>query len=175
MNLFKIVLGVPILFAASLSYSVADENFDESEELPPVEIQPLINLQSDAELIKANGTPLILFFTQDHCLYCQFVIEEQLKPLMRNDIQKHQFIVRSVETGFGDTVIDFNGNKIDLSEIERRYNIYVTPAVVFINHNGNEIAPAVIGVANTQMYSEDFDASLEKSRQTLIKELARTP
>ena len=175
MSFLKIILGIPLILAVSLGYSVSDDSLDDSDELPFVEIQPLTNLQKDAELIKTNGTPLILFFTQDHCLYCQFVIEEQLKPLLRNDIQKHQFIVRSIETGYGETIINFDGSKIDLSEIEQKYKIYVTPAVVFIDHNGNQIAPAIIGVANTQMYSEDFDASLEKSRQHLTKELAHTP
>ena len=71
-----------------------------------------------------------------------------------------------------DSLIDFDGSKISSLDFSSRYGAYLTPTVVFVDHNGNKLVPNILGVRNTEFYGYDLDQNLHLSLLKVRKKLA---
>jgi len=140
--------------------------------LPHVEIVSTNNLQTDAALSEQLQKPILILFSMEGCAYCEFVEEEHLKPMLRNQDYLDKVIIRRVMTDDYDDVIDFDGTKISSLDFSARYGAYVTPTVVFLNHEGIELSSRLLGVRNTEYYGGDLDQGLEVSLRKIRRQLA---
>lgn len=170
MQIFKKLLIISLTFIMSgLGFSCLAY---EDNELPPVEIVNSKNLASDAQLSREKQLPILVLFSMEGCSYCRFVEEEYLKPMLRNASYGNKVIIRRVMTDDYGRVVDFDGNQISSLDLSTRYKAYITPTIVFLNYQGKEMAPRILGVSNTEMYGFELDAgidiSLERIRQQLV-------
>jgi thioredoxin-related protein len=137
------------------------------QELPAVTVVKAKDLVSDARLSRNQHKPILLFFSMQGCSWCEYVEEEHLKPMLRNADYRKKVIIRKVMTDDYSSVIDFNGTPISVSQLSLRYNASFTPTVIFLDHNGQQLAPRILGVRNTEMYGGDLDEGIELSCQRL--------
>lgn len=144
----------------------------DEELLPYVEIITTSNLQSDAKLSRDTHKPILILFSMEDCAYCHYVEEEHLKPMLRNPDYTDKVIIRRVMTDDLGDVIDFNGSKISTMAFSERYRAFVTPTVVFLNHEGAELSKRLLGVSNTEFYGGDLDEALEVSLRRIRNQLA---
>lgn len=142
------------------------------DDLPAVEIINSNNLQRDGKLSLQSQKPLLILFSMEGCAYCEFVVEEHLKPMLRNQDYLDKVIIRRVMTDDYDDVIDFDGTKISSLNFSARYGAYVTPTIAFLDHNGNELSTRILGVRNTEFYGGELDEGLEISLLKIRKQLA---
>ena len=91
---------------------------------------------------------------------------------MRNEKQRNEYIIRTVYADESGTIIDYDGNKVNVVELEYKYNATMSPTVIFVDHKGNEIAPRILGVRNMDFYGEDFDTGLATAKSNLQQKLA---
>jgi thioredoxin-related protein len=160
----KIFLLLWLLGAFSLAYA--------DDDLPPVTIVSSKNLQDDGRLAHASQKPILILFSMIGCSYCEYVEEEHLKPMLRNAKYRSKVIIRRVMTdGYG-SMIDFDGKKISAADFAHRYGAYLTPTVVFVDHQGKKLVPSILGVRNTEFYGLDIDEGLELSLLKVRKKLA---
>ena len=164
----QLILAGALLTGFAL-YSTAD-GFD-FDELPQVDIVNTEDFRIDSRLAVEKQTPILILFAMEGCAYCQYVEEEHLKPMLRNSDYGEKVIIRRVMTDDYDDLIDFNGNTISSSEFSTRYGAYLTPTVVFLDHNGKQLS-RILGVRNTEFYGGDLDDSLDISLQMIRKQLA---
>ena len=141
-----------------------------NQDLPPVTVVKAEDLQTDARLSRQQNKPILLFFSMQGCSWCDFVEEEHLKPMLRNADYREKVVIRKVMTDDYGSISDFNGAAISVSDLAQRYRAYLTPTVVFVDHNGQQLAPRILGVRNTEMYGGDLDEGLELSCQKLRQE-----
>jgi len=165
------------LFALAVTISSfhsawAIETIESDDDLPEVEIINSNNLQRDGKLSLKTQKPLLILFSMEDCAYCEFVEEEHLKPMLRNQDYLDTVIIRRVMTDDHDDVIDFDGTKISSLDFSARYGAYVTPTVVFLNHEGMELSTRVLGVRNTEFYGGELDEGLEISLRKIRQQLA---
>jgi thioredoxin-related protein len=137
------------------------------EQLPAVTVIKAKDLSSDARLSRDQKKPILLFFSMQGCSWCEYVEEEHLKPMLRNADYRDKVIIRKVMTDDYGSVTDFNGKPISVSELSLRYNASFTPTVIFLDHNGQQLAPRILGVRNTEMYGGDLDEGIKHSCQRL--------
>lgn len=140
--------------------------------LPPVTIINSQNLQADGQLALKTQKPILILFSMQGCSYCEYVEEEHLKPMLRNARYMSKVIIRRVMTDSYTDMIDFNGNKISSADFAHRYGAYLTPTVVFVDHEGNKLVPSILGVRNTEFYGLDLDEGLDHSLLKVRKNLA---
>ncbi len=155
---------------ASFSISGAAEYFD-AEDLPPVNIINTEDFRVDSLLAIKKKAPILILFAMEGCAYCQYVEEEHLKPMLRNDDYGKKVIIRRVMTDDYDDLIDFDGKTISSLDFSARYNADMTPTVVFLDQNGKQLS-RILGVRNTELYGGDLDDSLDLSLQMIRKQLA---
>jgi len=162
--LIAIVLSVMTVMTTSWAY--------EDENLPPVTIINSYDLQKDGQLSKQTQKPILILFSMKGCSYCEFVEEEHLKPMLRNKKYLSKVIIRRIMTDGYDDLKDFDGSKISSQDFSTRYGAYVTPTVVFLNHQGRELSKRILGVRNTEFYGGELDEGLEISVSRLRQAFA---
>lgn len=140
--------------------------------LPPVTLVSSKNLQDDGRLALNSQKPILILFSMIGCSYCEYVEEEHLKPMLRNAKYRSKVIIRRVMTdGYG-SMVDFDGKSISAADFAHRYGAYMTPTVVFVDHQGKKLVPSIQGVRNTEFYGLDIDEGLEMSLLKMRKNLA---
>jgi len=142
------------------------------EDLPPVTLVQATNLRADSREAARRQVPILLMFAQHGCSWCQYVEEDQLKPMLRNADYRAKVIIRQVMTDDLGTITDFNGNDTDANNLAMRYNASLTPTIVFVDHRGNVLAPSIVGVRSTDFYGGELDDALALSAQRLQQRLA---
>lgn len=159
-----------LTLGASLSLpALAD---DDDAQLPPVTLVQAKNLQADAKLAREHHVPILLMFAQHGCSWCRFVEEDQLKPMLRNEDYRRQVIIRLVMIDDVSNITDVDGSLTTAATLAIRYHAPLTPTVVFIDGNGELVAPQIVGVKNTEFYGGDLDEGLAIATQHIRQQLA---
>lgn len=161
----KIFLLLGLLGAVSLVNAADDD-------LPPVTIINSQNLIEDGKLALSSQKPILILFSMTGCSYCDYVEEEHLKPMLRNAKYRSMVIIRRVMTDSSRTLTDFNGKQISSADFAHRYGAYLTPTVVFVDHEGKKLVPSILGVRNTEFYGLDLDEGLDYSLLQVRRKLA---
>lgn len=138
-----------------------------ADELPPVTIIPARDLQADAQLAQQRGLPILLYFASDYCSYCRYVEESQIKPMLRNHDYDAKVMVRRVNLSNARELVFVNGKRLSADQLASLYQAPMTPTLVFINADGQEIAPRLVGVTSEDFYGGDLDNSIDTALQHL--------
>ena len=139
----------------------------DSDDLPPVTIIAARDLKTDAQLAQQQHLPILLYFASDYCGYCRYVEESQIKPMLRNHDYDTKVMVRRVNLSNPASLRYFNGERLSADQLAGRYQARMTPTLVFIDADGNEIAPRLVGVTSEDFYGGDLDNSIDTALQHL--------
>ena len=171
MKLFQFLFVQMFLLSLALTHSgasIANDRYDEEglNDLPEVHILQSKDFRKDSQLAKQKKAPILILFSMEGCSYCRFVEEEHLKPMLRNANYMKKVVIRKVMTDDYGSVIDFNGKSLSGMDFSTRYRAYLTPTVIFVDHNGKQLS-RIMGVRNTEFYGGDLDKSLDISLQII--------
>lgn len=163
--MFKHVLSVLasfLLFVSTYSYANTD-----------VHVQDISDFQAMSEQMKKTQVPLLLAFTAEYCHYCRQLENEFLQPMLKSGHYDNRTVIRRLETDSYGSVVDFDGKKIEIDDFANRYRIAVTPTVIFLDHNGREIAERLVGINTPEMYGGYLDISIDDAGEEVKKLLAK--
>ena len=114
----------------------------------------------DAQISKAKNQTIVVMFSADHCPFCETMREEILQPMQL--VQKDSnYMIRHVEVSDSDDIIDFDGTRMTMDKFSSKYKAYVTPTLVFLDHEGKERAPRIIGLNTVEMAGYYIDSSID--------------
>ena len=143
---------------AALSGLWACNNTAQADDIQIQSVKDLAGLGNEA---RARNLPIMLVFTADHCVYCIRLERDYLKPMLRSGDYTDKIIMRMIKVDDFATLTDFNGRRIEAENLPSRYGGYVTPTMVFLNSEGKEIAPKLIGIGTEGFFAGDIDDSIE--------------
>ncbi|MES9976141.1 MAG: thioredoxin fold domain-containing protein [Candidatus Thiodiazotropha sp.] len=124
------------------------------------------------ELVKKardEKIPILLMVSQDHCPFCQKLKREILNPMVVSGDYDDKVIVTELLIDVGENVIDFEGNSVYPGSIASKYNTWVTPTLLFLDHQGKEVHKRMLGVNTIEMFGYYLDVSL-KDALTAVKQ-----
>ena len=116
--------------------------------------------------------PLLLEFASEHCEYCTLLEREILNPTLLDQDYEQRVLMRKLLVGNATRLRDFDNQATDADSLAGRYRIWVTPTVLFLDSNGEEIAERLVGVSSLDFYGGYLDAALNQARKRL-QELGR--
>lgn len=132
------------------------------------ELPKLRDLRADARAAKAAGTPILVFFAADYCPYCHIVEEDYLQPMFRSGKYRDKILFRMITVDDSRELIDFHGDKVAPEDFAARYGVRLTPQVKFLDANGAELVPGLIGLMTRDFYAgyleEAIDMAVQKMR-----------
>ncbi|HEY0635723.1 MAG TPA: thioredoxin fold domain-containing protein [Gammaproteobacteria bacterium] len=133
---------------------------------------PLIkDLRKEASQAQEKRLPLLVMFSADQCPYCVRIEEDFLKPMHSGGYYDDKVIIRRVKLGSGSgSVNDFDGSRISASELAERYDVSVTPTLVFIDAQGRQLTQKLVGLTTPELFGgyldQAIDTSLDRLRRT---------
>jgi len=122
------------------------------------------DLTRDGKLAGTGNRVLMIEFSSEDCGYCRLLEEEFLKPMLRNSEYGEKVVIRSISLSDNDTLIDFKGNSVSASEFATNYGVYVTPTLLFLDENGQEVSDKLVGIWSVDFYGSFIDERIDSAR-----------
>lgn len=126
----------------------------------------LASLGQDA---RNNKLPVLLVFSAEHCTYCQLLEDEILKPMLLSGDYTNKVLINKIMLDGEEDIRDFNGDAVNASILAQRYNVYVTPTILFLDSNGRELEERLIGINTIEMFGGLVDHAIDTSLKKLNK------
>lgn len=118
--------------------------------------------------LAANGNRVhILYFSASYCSYCERLEAEVINPMRKNANYRKQVLITQLAIDGGDLVVDFDNNTTDADKLSSRLSARVTPTLLFLNHQGEEIAERVVGFQNPEFYWYYLDEAIASALTAL--------
>jgi thioredoxin-related protein len=148
-----------LLFFLLVVYSISSPSYPESQRLPII----TTNLAKDGETSSHTKRPILLLLSRNGCPYCILIKREILKPMLISDDYTDKIVIRELILDATDTLHDFNGSVITSSELTNRYNIKVTPTMLFLGPDGKELAERIVGINTIELFFYYVDQAIDKA------------
>ena len=146
--IFSLILGF-----STFTSSMADESDDT--------IITAQDLEALGEQAHERKLPILIMFTQTECSYCTIMEEDYLRPMLLSGEYTDKVIIRKIKIDEYDTLTNFDGSRIEADKLPGHYRAWVTPTLVFLNGDGKEIAPKLVGIGTEGFFAKDIDNAID--------------
>jgi thioredoxin-related protein len=158
----SLCLGVILLFSSLLSGS---EVFAQTGKGT---VAIVSDLSKDARLARDRGLIILLEFSSDSCGYCRLLEEEFLKPMSLDQEYSEKVIIRSIPMDGDQSFRGFKGELTSASEFASKYDVDVTPTMVFVDANGEEQSDKLVGIWSIDYFSSFIDERIDNAREKVL-------
>ena len=121
------------------------------------------NLKADGDAAAAAKKPILLFFNLTGCHYCRGALREVIVPMFRNAGWRAALEFRQITVDDGNSMIDFDGQKIENIAFAQQRKGTFTPTVMVVDGNGKLLGEPLVGIANFDFYGAYVDALVNKA------------
>ncbi len=136
-------------------------------ETTTVEIAKAEDLAQLGQDITQKRAPALLVFVADGCPFCIEVEEDFLKPMLRSGDYDDKVLIRKVKIDEYHDMNDFDGKPLSPQKLQARYDVFVTPTLVFVDAQGKEIAERLTGINTRDYYGAYLDRSIGQGLKAL--------
>lgn len=133
-----------------------------------VPLVPVDNLAKARPQAAAARRPIMLFFTQPGCVFCERARRQYIEPLASTAEWRARTL--SIEVSRTQKLRDFDGLETTGAEIARRYGVRVYPTVVFVDSNGVALADPIEGFTVPDFYGAYLEERLQHARTRLTRD-----
>jgi hypothetical protein len=74
-----------------------------------------------------------------------------------------KIIIREIIINTGSMLIDFNENKTNTSNFTSSYKIKVTPTLLFLGTDGEELTDRIVGINTIELFSYYLDQAIDEA------------
>ena len=136
------------------------------------EMIPIVDLREEARLARADNLVLVIEFSSEYCGYCRKLEELFLLPMQRNADYRQKVLIRYVSLDAYETLVDFDGRSKSTSEFASRYDVSLTPTLIFLSGEGVEMSEKLVGIWSEDFYGGFIDDRIDEARQKLVSSTA---
>jgi thioredoxin-related protein len=119
------------------------------------------NLSEMGRQASKGQLPIMMMVSQAHCSFCEKLKEEILEPMMISGDYTDKVIITELLMDSYSNITGFDGSDIHPSDIASSYKVWVTPTLLFLDADGNEVHPRMLGVNTIEMYGYYIDESID--------------
>jgi len=123
------------------------------------------DLSKVASLARERELVILIEFASDYCEYCRLLENEFLNPMQIDQDYRLKVIIRSVLLDGAHLFKGFQGELISASELADRYDIEVTPTMVFLDAAGNELSDKLVGIWSIDFFGSYIDKRIDTARR----------
>jgi thioredoxin-related protein len=166
--LARTLAGLCLLLAGAGS-AAGQEDGARDKDIPEVYVPLAKDFEAEAKLARAKGLPILLMVGSETCTYCEFIDKHFLKPMIISGHYKDRVLIRKLYMDSLDNIRDFAGKPVGAEDFAARFRVKLTPTVLYLGPDGEELAPRMIGISSPDYYGayldEHIDAATEKLRR----------
>lgn len=128
-------------------------------EAPVIEAKDLA-----ADSAAARGRQVImLMVSQEHCPFCEYIKRDVIRPMIRGEDFKGELMIRELLIDPGVMVVDFNGRKRRGIDLASDYNASLTPTLLFLSPQGDELSKKIIGYTTPDLFYYYVEESIKNA------------
>ena len=116
---------------------------------------------------RKESRPIVIVVVREDCPFCRLLEEEVIWPMIRSGDYLPHISLGLVDLDAGKLLRDFDGQLKTADEFAARYGVWLTPTVLFLGAEGEELAEPLIGTRLIDYYWADLDASIDSGQQQL--------
>ena len=125
------------------------------------------DLRQEARIARQANLILVLEFSSEYCGFCRKLENLFLLPMQRNAEYDDKILIRSVSLDVYETLVDFNGRSVTTAEFASRYQVSLTPTLLFLNAEGAEMSEKLVGIWSEDFYGGFIDNRIDEARDRL--------
>lgn len=154
---------------AAVVLLIASTGCGEPNETSAGVINVAVSLKADALAMAAGKKPIIVFISQEGCEYCRLLRARVLQPLTRSGELEERVVLREIRLDAGFVLDDFQGQRVSGQEFAARYDVDVTPTLLFLGMDGTSLTNPIVGTGNIEFYEVYLNKAIDAAtaRQNL--------
>jgi thioredoxin-related protein len=117
--------------------------------------------------LRASKRVLVLVIDQPGCEYCAYIYEHEIAPLRLAGEFNASAIFRRIDMTSEEPVTDFQGNATTERTFAKRYQVLVTPTLLFLGDEGATLHEAIVGVSSRDYYGYYLEKAISSARRQL--------
>ncbi|MEF8792485.1 thioredoxin family protein [Thiohalorhabdus sp.] len=126
------------------------------------------NLAALGQQVEREGKPMVVFFYQDECHYCDAVWKEYLKPINRDPAYNERIILRKIDTRGDGAIKNFGGEEVRQQGFAHRQEHTFTPTIAFYGPDGQRLTSSLIGFkGGRDYYGHYLEEGIEEAEAAL--------
>lgn len=141
----------------------------------PVQVPVTTNLAGDGRVAAERHLPILLVFSARHCPYCELLEREILKPMLISGDYGDKVVIRKIMLDGAADLRDFQGRTVDAGGFATRHDVFATPTILFVDSQGRELAPRLVGINTVEMFGGLVDSAIEQARSKLKAQAGKSP
>jgi thioredoxin-related protein len=123
------------------------------------------NLAADAQIATQQSKPLLLFFTQPGCPYCERARREYLQHLAVDPAYTLRVLFR--EVSIDSQVTGFDGKRSSGLVLARALGIKLYPTILIVDGAGKPLATPLRGFTVPDFYAAAIDSRIDEARKAM--------
>jgi len=121
------------------------------------------DLRGSAREAAAARVPLLVFFSQDDCPYCEVARRDYLEPMAADPASRKRIRMVEIEVGASASITDFSGRRISPTRFAQAQGVQTTPTVLFLGPRGETLAPPLVGLTVADFYQSYLERRIESA------------
>lgn len=135
-----------------------------------VSVQEADDFQTLQKEMRDKKLPLLVAFRADYCGYCARLEREYLEPMVKSGNYTNRILIRQFSIDKNEKIIDFNGDRISADDFSYRYKASITPTLIFLNAQGEEVAERLLGYNSPDFYGAYLENSIDAAYKAVNNE-----
>ena len=122
---------------------------------------PADDLQHAGARAAGLGLPILLYVSRSDCSFCRRFEDDVLFPLIRSGEIDGKILIRELEWDRSAPVVDFAGRPVSAETFAESYDAKLTPTLLFLDDQGNELIPRMTGYRASDYASFYLEAAVD--------------
>ena len=133
-----------------------------------VELIPVVkNLSEDGKIQLQTNRIILLYVSAPTCAFCKNLEKKVISPLIRSGKYLDEIILRKIDRTSSIPIKDFSGNEMIPSVFLKRYDIQITPTLLFLDAKGSQVIEPLLGYRGGEFFWYYFDIAINKANKRL--------
>ncbi|MBI4988402.1 MAG: hypothetical protein HZC23_06220 [Rhodocyclales bacterium] len=125
-------------------------------------LAPARDLAADARDMRAQGTVMLVLFSQADCRWCERARREVLLPLQNDPASRRRVVLREVALDNDEPLTDFAGRRTTHRRFAAAARASFTPTLIVYGPDGTRLAEPIVGFRLTDFYAEYVNHAVEE-------------
>lgn len=140
------------ILACALSQAVAAQTIDTAQDLA-----------RSARDAAAARVPLLVFYTQPGCPYCDEARRNYLGPMNADPARRKTLRIVELDITSDAPLVDFSGHRTTRRAFAQTRRVRFVPVVAFLDPRGEPLARPLIGLTVPDFYQTYLDRRIEEA------------
>ncbi len=127
------------------------------------QIMQTMDLTQIAATANRTKRPIVLLMSQADCPFCVMIKQDILNPMVLSGDYADRIIMRELMIDSDIEPRGFDGYELDAAIIAGDYAITVTPTLLFLGPDGNELTKRIVGINTPELFSFYVDQAIDEA------------